>query len=424
MDLNNDTLREPKASALREVLSRKTLPVFSIFFFWAMGTGALWLVRPLFAYQIGGSFFLVALISATSVAPRVIIGPITGYLTDRFGRRNFVIAGAAFHIIALVAEFFVQQYWQFLLLELIAGTGIAMFTTSANVLMADATRTGTRGRAIAARQVSNRIGTLTGPVCAGVIAGTLGLRYVFLFIAFAKFLVIVVALLLIRERRDSGTTPLEQETQGDKTLTARVSGGSLFRTRAFVTLAIGTVALGLVNGGTGVFRTLFPPQAGLIAGIDEVQIGNLIAIAGIFGLIGSIPAGIATDRFGRKWPLVSGLVATALATYLMASVDDFNAALLAVVVFGLAESIGQGTIQVYAMDQAPADRRGTFLGTWMLFTNAGQITGPLVVGTIVDIYGFQTGFVVVVVFLLIAASIMAFFGRETVRIYRPVRLDP
>ena len=393
-------------------MSRKTLPVFSVFFFWALGTGGLWLVRPLFAFQMGGSFLLVAVISATSVAPRVLIGPITGFLTDRFGRRNFVIAGAAFHITALVSEFFVQEYWQFLMLEIVAGTGIAMFTTSANVLMADATRTGTRGRAIAARQVSNRVGTLTGPIVAGLIAATLGLRYVFLFIAFAKFCVMVVAVLFIHETR---------EPRAPKPATANEPRGlrmpdmSMFRGRAFVTLAIGTVALGLVNGGTGVFRTLFPPQAGLVAGIDEVQIGNLIAAAGIFGLIGSIPAGIATDRIGRKWPLVTGLLATAIATYLMAVVDDFNAALLAVVVFGLAESIGQGTLQVYAMDQAPADRRGAFLGTWALFTNAGQITGPLVIGTIVDVYDFRTGFTVVVVFLVIAAAIMAIFGRETIR---------
>jgi MFS family permease len=421
--LTSETPPEIKTTAIREVISRKTLPVFSVFFFWAMGTGALWLVRPLFAYQIGGSFLLVALISATSVAPRVIIGPITGFLTDRFGRRNFVIAGATFHIIALTSEFFVQQYWQFLLLEIVAGTGIAMFTTSANVLMADATRTGTRGRAIAARQVSNRVGTLTGPVVAGLIAGTLGLRYVFLFIAFAKFLVIVVALLLIHEHREPRAARAPKEAKSDESSESGVSRPSMFRTRAFATLAIGTVALGLVNGGTGVFRTLFPPQAGLVAGVDEVQIGNLIAIAGVFGLVGSIPAGMATDRIGRKWPLVTGLLATAIATYLMAVVDDFNAALLAVVVFGLAESIGQGTIQVYAMDQAPADRRGAFLGTWMLFTNAGQITGPLVIGTIVDIYGFRTGFTVVVVFLVIAAAIMAIFGRETARTSEPARPD-
>ena len=395
---------------IREVLSRKTLPVFSAFFFWSFGTGGLWLVRPLFAFEIGGTFLLVALISSASVVPRVVIGPITGYLTDRFGRRKFVVIGAALHIAALIGDFFVQSYLPFLLLEIVAGTGIAVYMTSANVLMADTTRTGTRGRAVAARQVSNRMGNFAGPVVAGLIAAAFGLRYVFLFIAFTKLMVIIVALLFIKEIREPKTPQIAKTSN---VRTSRVPDLTMFKSKTFLSLALGTVALGLVNGGTGVFRTLFPPQAGIVAGLDEMQIGNLIAIAGLFGLLSSVPSGIAVDRFGRKWPLIVGLLATALGTYFMAITGSLSSALLAVAVFGLAESLGQGSLQVYAMDQAPADKRGSFLGMWLLFTNVGQITGPLVIGTIADIYGFKSGFITVAIALIAAAALMAILGRDT-----------
>ena len=92
---------------------------------------------------------------------------------------------------------------------------------------------------------------------------------------------------------------------------------------------------------------------------------------------------------------------------------DLATALLAVTVFGLAESLGQGSLQIYAVDQAPAEKRGAFLGMWLLFTNAGQITGPLVIGTIADAHGFKTGFVTVVAALVVAAGLMAMLGRDT-----------
>ena len=386
------------------------MPVFSAFFFWSFGTGGLWLARPLFAYEIGGTFFLVALISSASAMPRLVIGPVTGYLTDRFGRRPFVVLGALLHIAALTGEFFVQEYWQFLLFEVVAGTGIAVYMTSANVLMADATRTGTRGRAVAARQVANRIGNFAGPVVAGLVAGLFGLRYVFLFIAFTKFMVIIVTLLFIKDTQWSAAPKPVKPVDGNA---SRMPDLSMFKNRAFVSLATGTVALGLVNGGTGVFRTLFPPQAGIVAGLSEIQIGNLIALAGLFGLLSSVPSGMVVDRYGRKRLLIVGLLATALGVYFMAVTGSFSSAFLAVAVFGLAESLGQGSLQVYAMDQAPTERRGAFLGTWLLFTNIGQITGPLVVGTIADIYGFKTGFVTVVAALVVAAAIMALLGRDT-----------
>jgi MFS family permease len=400
------------------VLSRKTLPVYSAFFFWAFGTGGLWLVRPLFAYEVGGTFFLVALVSAASVMPRVILGPTTGYLADRFGRRPFVMLGAALHIAGLTGDFFVQEYWQFLALEVVGGSGIALYQTSANVLMADATRSATRGRAIAARQVSSRFGNLTGPIVGGLIAALFGLRWVFVFIAACKFVVILITWLVVkefREPRKATVEPADPVPEGEGTATERrmrMPDLSMFRTRAFLGLAIGTVALGLVNGGTGVFRTLFPPQAGIVAGLDEVQIGNLIAVAALFALLGSVPSGILIDKFGRKRPLMIGLLATALGTYLMAITGSFSSALLAVVVFGLAEALGQGAIQTYAMDQAPAEKRGAFLGMWLVFTNMGQITGPLIIGTIADVYGFKAGFITVVITLVIASAVIGVLGRN------------
>ena len=405
---------QPARPALREILSRDTLPIFTVFFSWSFGTGALWLVRPLFAYEMGGSFFAVALISATSAMPRLLMGPLSGYLSDRWGRRLFVLIGSSLGTIALTTDFFVNAYWQFLMLEVVAGTGIALYMTSSNLLMADATRNATRGRAMGVRQVSSRMGNLLGPVVAGGIAAAFGLRYVFLFIALTKVAVFLVTFFWIRDMRPerAKVSPTATEGQGSK---RRLPDLSMFRNRSFFTLAAVTLALGLVNGGTGVFRTLFPPQMEIVAGVSESQIGLLIAVAGLTGLLVSVPVGIVSDRYGRKRLMVVGLLITAVATYLMAITIGFASAMIAVVVFGVAEAIGQGTMQVYAMDLAPVERRGAFIGVWTLFTSMGQVTGPLIVGTVADVWGFTTAFVTVVIFLVLAAFLMAVFGKETRR---------
>ncbi|MCI0778470.1 MAG: MFS transporter, partial [Chloroflexi bacterium] len=145
----------------------------------------------------------------------------------------------------------------------------------------------------------------------------------------------------------------------------------------------------------------------------EVGIGNLIAIAGLMALVASIPAGIAADRIGRKRPLIAGLVGTALGVWLMAGMSDFSTALLAVVVFGLAEAFATGTIMVYAMDLAPEDRRGAFLGAWQLSMNVGQMAGPLAVGAIADARGFAVAFVSVAAALVAGAVMIVIFGTET-----------
>jgi MFS family permease len=273
----------------------------------------------------------------------------------------------------------------------------------------------TRGRAVAVRDTSNRVGLLAGPIVGGLIGVTLGLRYIFLFIAATKVAVIIVTVLWIREaRRQRRAASPPAAGVGPKRRPWLPSVDlAMFRTRAFLALSLGTISVSLVVGGTGVFRTLFPPHASGVVGLDTAQIGTLIAISGAFALLGSIPTGMAADRWGRKKPLLAGLLLTAVATYLMAGAESYASAGVAVVVFGVAEALAFGTIQVYAMDLAPPDRRGAFLGVWSLFMNIGQITGPLVIGTIADTFSFSSAFITVSIALVVGAAMVALFGTET-----------
>ena len=146
--------------------------------------------------------------------------------------------------------------------------------------------------------------------------------------------------------------------------------------------------------------------------------------SGILALGAAIPAGIANDRIGRKRTLIFALLATSLTVWMMSGMSDFESALLAVLAFGLAEAFATGTNQVYAMDLAPDDRRGAFLGVWSLSMIAGQVFGPIVIGSVADNAGFQAAFITVSGFLIAAAFIVTMFGVETRRVQQPTSERP
>ena len=295
------------------LLSREALPVFSAFFLWGFGTGALWMARPLLAFDLGGTFFLVGLVSAFSAAPRIVGGPLAGALADRLGRRPIVVAGCVLHGGAAAMQGFTDSYAVFLWLELISGFGVAVWVTGSAALLADFTRVTNRGRGVALRNMSMRLGILAGPAAAGVIATAFDIGAVMVFIGVTKIFIIVVTWLLVRETRHAPAPVSEPGERPRRRLRLDVS---IFRTRNFLTLSVVTLAIGLVTAGPGAFRTYFPVQAEDV-GLSVANIGAAISMSGLIAMLISMPVGAVVDWWGRKPVLLIGLVTMAASMFLI-----------------------------------------------------------------------------------------------------------
>ncbi|MDE2836146.1 MAG: MFS transporter [Chloroflexota bacterium] len=385
------------------LLSKEALPVFSAFFLWGFGTGALWMARPLLAFDLSASVILVGLASAFSAAPRMIGGPVAGTVADRLGRRPVVVAGAVLHGGAAAMQAFTDSYAVFLGLELISGLGVAVWMTGSAALLADFTRVTNRGRGVALRNTSMRLGILAGPAAGGIIAAAFDIRAVFIFIAVTKVFIVAVALLLIREVRQA-PTPAPRTTAEAPRGRFRLDV-SVFRTRNFVTLSVVTLAVGLVTAGPGAFRTYFPVHAEDV-GLTFSEIGVAISLSGVLATAASMPAGGLVDWWGRRPMLLVGLVAMAAGMFLVSGMDALLMAVVVASAFSLGEVVGTNTLQTYAMDLAPRDKRGYFLGTWQATMDFGHLAGPLLAGALASPLGLPAAFAIIGGVLLLAAAFM------------------
>ncbi len=530
-------------------VSRLAAPVVVIFFMWGFGTGALWVARPLFVDSLGGSLFQIGLVSTFSALPRLVSGPVTGLLSDRWGRRPMLILGALAHGAILVAQFFSDSYVQFALLELLAGVGIAFWTVSSGILIADLTKIANRGRGVGLRDTAMRLGMLAGPLVGGLIAAQFELRWVFIFIASTKIPAIFVVLFIIPETRPQGERPAPPEAplpisplprrgplhnlpsfrrrpesrgaqapdpplpirgedivhdrhpgaqapdpplpirgedvvhdrhpgaqapdpplpirgedivhdrhpgaqapdpplpiRGEDAANAAGEGtgdgsrqqkppgmdkraGSpgaalgmpweMFRSKAFGALAFAAFSFGMIGLGPGVFRTYYPIHAQDTLLLSPDVIGNLVAAGGVLTMLSAMPTGMAVDRFGRRGPLAAGLLLLGVAVYLLGASEAFVGVAVAVFVFAAAEGMNTNTLQTYAMDLAPAERRGAFLSAFHVAMNLGMMAGPLAAGLLAGWVGLQTALIFFAGVMAFAAALFALAARETLRRERP-----
>ncbi len=374
---------------------------------WGTGAGAQNLARPLFAFELEGSIFLVTVLLAFSAVARLVAAPITGFMTDRWGRRPLLIVGAGIRGATGILSFFADTYMEFFVLEFIGGMGIAMWNTSANILIADVTEPSVRGRVVAVRGMSMRAGQFTGPLLGALIVAFFDIRTIFLVNGISKFLTLLIAYSLIKESREEPAAGAPSRQRPRLTLSAVRP----FLTRTFILVILATFAISTM--GQGVFNGLLPIYAQELANLDEAGIGTLIGIGGFISVVVAFPSGMVSDGLGRKFALVPGLALLAVSAYLLSLGDNYTMLLIMVCVYGVAWGISQGTAQTYAMDIAPAQQRGTFLGVWSLFQAAGGFVSPLVVGGLAEWWSFGNTFVAVAGWLAVCALLIALFAPET-----------
>ncbi len=379
--------------------------LFATFFIWSVGTGSMALARPLFAASFGVSVFFVTLVTASNALARLITAPITGYLVDRFGRRPLVVAGTLLRALSALAIYFAPSYEAFLLFEFIGGIGISIFNTGSSVIIADLSGNENRGRAVAMRTTSLRLGTVSGPFFGTIIAALFDLRAIFLFNAVTKLIALAMVLVFIGETRP-------ETAKAGRARPAERLDLSLFASKAFVAVMVSTLAINMAGSG-GAFQAVFPLHAQSAAGFSVTDIGNMITLSGVIGFLIAYPNGMLVDRIGRKATLIPGLLLLAVGVILLAGVSNYGQVVLAVAVLGLGDGASSGTNQVFAMDMAPDDRRGAFLGVWTLFQGLGGLIAPLAVGLVADHLGYQFSFNVVAVWVLLATALMVVWGPET-----------
>jgi MFS family permease len=233
------------------------------------------------------------------------------------------------------------------------------------------------------------------------------LRGIFVFNGLTKVADIAIVVFTVRESRPERASSPTSEPGADRWVMAR----SMFANRAF--LVIGLVAFAISVMSQGVFAALFPIYVTTERGLSTSDLGTLTAVAGFITALVLFPNGYLVDRFGRKSTLVPGLLILGVTALLLAISSNYAGLLLAVIVYGLGDGMCTGASQAYAMDLAPRERRGTFLGVWSIMNSSGSIAAPLLIGLAAQQLGFSPAFALLAAGLALVAVVTLVAGPNT-----------
>ena len=120
-----------------------------------------------------------------------------GKLGDIYGRRRMLIIGLSISIVANLLSFSATDANQLIVFRIIAGIGGSMTAGLVQAVAVDIAPKESRGRAIGFVTSGWAVGSLGGPVIGGVILTVTSWRSIFLFLAGATIIVLIIASMII-----------------------------------------------------------------------------------------------------------------------------------------------------------------------------------------------------------------------------------
>jgi len=110
--------------------------------------------------------------------------------------------------------------------------------------------------------------------------------------------------------------------------------------------------------------------------------------------LSAYPAGVLSDRVGRRGVLMAGLGLLITADLLLALLPGWVGLAFGVTAWGLHLGFSQGIFSAMIADSAPANLRGTAFGLFNLLTGAALLIASVVAGLLWERAGFQATFLV------------------------------
>ena len=348
-------------------------------------------------------------------------GPFAAALMERFGLRRVVVSALLVLAAATATTTLMRAPWQlYLLWGVIVGTATGATATVLGAVIANRWFVARRGLVVGLLTASNATGQLVFLPLLASLAVNVNWRAAALTTTAGALVMAVVAGLLMRDRpRDVGLRPFGA-TEADEEPApfagnpfAAAIGGLLvgLRSRDFWLLAGSFYICGLSTNGL-IGTHLIP--ASMEHGIPEVTAAGMLALIGIFDLIGTTGSGWLSDRYDNRLLLcwyysLRGLSLLALPYVLGTSYLGLAAF---IVFYGLDWVATVPPTVRLAADSFGKRNVGVVFGWIMAAHQLGAAPAAFGAGAVRTSLGsYQVAFVTAGVFCLLAAGMVIRIGR-------------
>lgn len=364
------------------------------------------LVTPILA-DLRMSYGEMGLVLGSWQLTYIIVGVFAGSITDRFGVRKSVFAGAVIMGLSAVLRYFASGFFSFLLTVMLFGAGAPLISIGAPTAIAHWFSGKSRGTAVGVYTTSPSVGGLIALSATNSLVMPLvgfSWRLVFVYFGLTTLAIAVIWLLFARDALRSSASKRES---------LAMMFIQLVRIPSMRLIFLG----GLLAFATSHGLTNWLPKLFEVRGSSASEAGLLAAVpmfTGIFSVL-ILPAITPSGQRGKV------LAALALADVFCVPVLGLMSGFLmpaALAIFGVAAFGIFPLLMLILMDMPEVGKESMGLASGIFFAVAeiGGFSGPLLMGSLYDASGsFLTGIVLLSLLNVIIAGLGLYLARRIIQ---------
>ncbi len=367
-------------------------------------------VMPEFIDLIGGGVFALGLTFSVYGVGRFITNIPAGVISEKVGRKWIITIGGLGVALFATLGGFAEDVPTFLTFRFLSGVASSMTIVMANVVAADLSTVENRGRVLGLMHGLQLVVGTGSPALGGLIGEVFGTRAPFYV---SGIMVLAFALWGIVRLPETRPQPGTEEGAGAYARHASSPRGALFllRDMSFFIVCVSGFSAFFLRGG--MFTTLIPHFAYGVLELGPGAIGLLFTISSLMHGVLIYPAGVLSDKYGRKFIIVPAGLLTGLAIAALPFSDTLPVFIAVFTLLHIAQGWGGQAPIAYVADLAPPGMRGMAIGLYRTFGDAAGMIGPVVSTSLVAGVSYHAAFGFNAVLWTVTIVVFAYLAVET-----------